>query len=314
MRKSIFPIWLMGIFIIWLILLFTGPGIGLYVTHWLYALMMVAGATVAGFTPEGGGAVAYPILSLYTDLTPQIARDFSLAIQAVGMVSAAIYIITRKKNPIQFYRYIPLYVGINFVSFVLSSLLYSLLPVALIQMLFVCLAVAFILSFWITKQYGTEHNFIPDTKKKMIHTIIFCGIGGATAALFGTGSDMLLYILLSVYYKVREEEATDLSIVTMGAVSLLGSLYKLLIVQDFAPQVYSMWLAAVPVVVIFAPFGNKLLSIVKKNTMLLFVLALNIFNYCYWASKNSALIVPSICVMIVTTIFFTFERFKTHEV
>ena len=313
MKKFIFPAWLAGVMATWSYLIAIGPGLALYATHWLYPLMMIGGAAVAGFTPEGGGAVAYPLLSLYTDLTPQIGRDFSLAIQAIGMISAAIYIITQKHRPINFYRYVPLYVGINLLTFLVFSSLYSVLPIPLIQMLFVCLAVAFILSFWITKQYGTDLNFIPDTRKKIIHTVIFCGIGGATAALFGTGSDMLLYVLLSVYYKVREEEATDLSIITMGAVSLLATLYKAFIIKDFAAPVYDMWLSAFPVVAIFAPLGNYLLRNIKKSYMLVFVLILNVFNYVYWSSNNTVLIIPSICVMIVMTLFFTHARFK-HEV
>ena len=62
MKKFIFPAWLAGVMATWSYLIAIGPGLALYATHWLYPLMMIGGAAVAGFTPEGGGAVAYPLL------------------------------------------------------------------------------------------------------------------------------------------------------------------------------------------------------------------------------------------------------------
>jgi hypothetical protein len=58
-KKCIFPIWAVAVLSTWLYLILTGPGFALYDTHWLYAVMMVFGSAIAGFTPEGGGAVAF---------------------------------------------------------------------------------------------------------------------------------------------------------------------------------------------------------------------------------------------------------------
>ena len=35
-------------------------------------------------TSEGGGAVAFPVMTLALHINPQVARDFSLMIQACG--------------------------------------------------------------------------------------------------------------------------------------------------------------------------------------------------------------------------------------
>lgn len=302
MRNKIFPAFVAGIYIVWLYLVITTTGFGVYLTHWLYSVMMIVGAAVAGFTPVGGGAVAYPVLSLYADLTPQIARDFSLAIQAVGMTSASIYIMTRKPYRLKFYAPIPLYVAFNFIGFIGVTAFYSYIPVHIIQMIFVTLAVAFVGSFMITKQYGTLRTVAP----KWYHIGLFSFAGGACAALFGTGSDMMIYIMLSVYYGMREERATDVSIVTMAAVSVLGVLYT---APSMSPEVYPMWLVAAPVVAVFAPFGNMLLTIIRKYYMLLFVLGLSTFNYIYWGAKNPTLLLPSIAFIITFTAIFTFQRY-----
>lgn len=39
---------------------------------------------IAGMTSEGGGAVAFPVMTLALGLTPAVARDFSLMIQSCG--------------------------------------------------------------------------------------------------------------------------------------------------------------------------------------------------------------------------------------
>ena len=35
-------------------------------------------------TSEGGGAVAFPVMTLLLKISPTIARDFSLMVQSVG--------------------------------------------------------------------------------------------------------------------------------------------------------------------------------------------------------------------------------------
>ncbi|CAJ0578588.1 unnamed protein product, partial [Mesorhabditis spiculigera] len=45
-------------------------------------------ATVAGMTSEGGGAVSFPIMTLVLHINPDIARDFALMIQSIGIFTA----------------------------------------------------------------------------------------------------------------------------------------------------------------------------------------------------------------------------------
>jgi len=44
-------------------------------------------------TSEGGGAVAYPVMTLAFNIKPSVARDFSLIIQSCGMTAAAFTIL-----------------------------------------------------------------------------------------------------------------------------------------------------------------------------------------------------------------------------
>ena len=57
------------------------------------SITMVFGSLVAGATSVGGGAVAFPVMTLVLDVAPAVARDFSMMIQTVGMVAATFTIL-----------------------------------------------------------------------------------------------------------------------------------------------------------------------------------------------------------------------------
>ena len=87
-------------YVVWLILAF---GFGYWEqvkAHWPMAVVMIFGSVVAGSTPMGGGTVAFPFLVLVFGLPPNLGRNFGLAIQALGMTSAMIFILCRR-TPIQ---------------------------------------------------------------------------------------------------------------------------------------------------------------------------------------------------------------------
>ena len=68
----------------WWCLAFKYDFFSLFADRYLLSLTMVLGATVAGMTSEGGGAVAFPVMTLALKITPAVARDFSLMIQSCG--------------------------------------------------------------------------------------------------------------------------------------------------------------------------------------------------------------------------------------
>lgn len=85
----------------WWIFALTDPGLHLsrftrdtpFIGKFYYmSVTMVLGSLVAGLTSEGGGAVAFPVMTLALGVPPPVARDFSFAIQSFGMTCAAITI------------------------------------------------------------------------------------------------------------------------------------------------------------------------------------------------------------------------------
>ncbi|WKY02589.1 hypothetical protein Q1695_016116 [Nippostrongylus brasiliensis] len=67
--------------------------LSLYQTHWQLPAIMLVGSTIAGMTSEGGGAVAFPVMTLGLHIAPRVARDFSLVIQSIGMTCAMFVIV-----------------------------------------------------------------------------------------------------------------------------------------------------------------------------------------------------------------------------
>lgn len=51
----------------------------------------------AGMTTEGGGAVAFPVMTLALNISPIVARDFSFMIQSCGIFHLKL-LIKKKKN------------------------------------------------------------------------------------------------------------------------------------------------------------------------------------------------------------------------
>ena len=165
-------------------------------------------------------------------------------------------------------------------------------------MLFVGLALAFILAYLVSRGRGVIDD-VDLSGTRFLSLSVFSFIGGCASALFGTGSDMLIYIALTCYYVMKEKVSTDISIVLMAVVTVFGIAYRGLFLDAIQSEVYYMWLAAAPVVLFFAPFGNILLGWVRKETMLYTVLIMNAVNYFYFMSKNLNMIIPTVVTLIL---------------
>ena len=61
---------------------------------YLMSLTMIFGSLVAGSTPVGGGAVAFPVMVLFIKLSAEDGRDFSLMIQSVAGFSQSFHFVS----------------------------------------------------------------------------------------------------------------------------------------------------------------------------------------------------------------------------
>ena len=76
--------------------MFASQSWSLFLRDWYMTATMIFGSVIAGASSEGGGTVAYPVMTLALNITPAIARNFSLAIQSIGMTAATLWIVARR--------------------------------------------------------------------------------------------------------------------------------------------------------------------------------------------------------------------------
>jgi uncharacterized membrane protein YfcA len=286
-NSRIFRIWFFGMLCLWAWLFWNFNSLGFLAEHWYYPAVMVLGAFVAGLTPEGGGAVAFPVLSVFFQIDRVLARDFSLMIQSVGMTSASVFILSRATR-LERAAFKPLaaFLPVCFCGFVAGMFFLQGIPVYLIQALFLSLITTFTLAYVLGKHRGegSEIGALHGVDFFWLAVVLF--LGGICASLFGTGADILIYTLLVTRFRMRERVATEMSIVLMASMSLLGFGYRHFVEGAISEYQVRTWLCAFPVVLFMAPFGAFILSRINIEWMLRGVVLLNIAQLAYFNLNN----------------------------
>jgi len=248
-------------------------------SHWPIALAMAAGSYVAGSTPMGGGTVGFPILVLLFDQPATLGRDFAFAIQSIGMTSASIYILCRRR-PLE---------KRMLIWAMLGSLVGTPLGVALLAPR-VDEVVAKMLFAVVWASFGTMHfvklreicaasgmTRMPAGFDRAAGLAVGLLGGALFASLTGVGVDMLLYVVLVLLARADLKIAIPTSVILMAWTSLVG-LATLLALSQAAPQsrpvspgLFAHWLAAAPVVALGAPLGAFVVERVGRKPTLLVV-------------------------------------------
>lgn len=300
-RSKIFTAWFFGALFVWVWLFLSFNDFGFLASHWHYPAIMVLGAFVAGLTPEGGGAVAFPVLSVFFNVDRVLARDFSLMIQSIGMTSASIYILTNKANSLRTYRPLLYFIPVAFAGFVLGMLLLQAIPVFIIQALFLSLITTFSIAYFYSKHRGDLPALSAPRISDRLMLVAILILGGMCASLFGTGADIILYTLLVTHFSMNEKKATHMSIILMAAISVLGFGYRHFVDAGLSGDQYRTWLCAFPVVLFMAPFGTYILQGMNVEWMLRGIVLLNVGQLAYFNLNN-----PSTGKFVASLIFSAF--------
>jgi len=283
-RSAVFRFWFFGALGLWAWLFWNFNSLGFLAEHWYYPAVMVLGAFVAGLTPEGGGAVAFPVLSVFFQIDRVLARDFSLMIQSVGMTSASVFILSRAERAA--FKPLVAFLPVCFCGFVAGMFFLQGIPVYLIQALFLSLITTFTLAYVLGKHRGEGSEIGKLRSGDFLWLAVVLFLGGICASLFGTGADILIYTLLVTRFRMRERVATEMSIVLMASMSLLGFGYRHFVEGAISEYQVRTWLCAFPVVLFMAPFGAFILSRINIEWMLRGVVVLNFAQLAYFNLNN----------------------------
>ncbi len=271
-----------GIFyVVWLVIAF-GFGYWRHIpSHWPIGLVMIFGSLVAGSTPMGGGTVAFPFLVLAFGYPPSLGRNFGLAIQALGMTSAMIFILGRK-TPIQMRLLVAAScasaAGLLLGTFVIGPAISS----TMVKLLFSCLWMSFgLLTFARNAEFCSLENKPQLSWATAWRLGLPVGVlGGIVTALIGVGVEMLIYTVLVLLFRSDLKLAVPTAVSTMAMASVLGTALHLWM-GDIEVEVLYNWLTAGPIVVLGAPTGAFLVSVIPRIRTLYFVSALCVVQFVW---------------------------------
>jgi uncharacterized membrane protein YfcA len=318
MRRQLLPFFAcVGVFYIgWLILVWRGDYLHLVVSHWPMAVAMALGSYVAGSTPMGGGTVGFPVLVLLMDLPASLGRDFSFAIQAVGMTSASIYILcSRQELEWPMLRtaligaLIGTPVGIMFIAPLASDLF--------IKLLFASLWCSFGLLHLRRINEITSYQGMTPHDRAFDHKVGFAvGLLGSLciASITGVGIDLMIYMVLVLWCHADLKIAIPTSVLLMAFTSLVGIATKLAL-GDLQAGTFENWLAAAPVVVIGAPLGAWVVSRIGRRPTLIVVSLLCVLQFAWTLVHERAVLTAwsiSGALLGVTLFLLVFQDMYRH--
>jgi len=309
---------------IWLVVMISANKWHLFLDNWFMSLTMAIGSFIAGSTSEGGGAVAFPVMTLLFQIKPAIARDFSLMIQSVGMTAAAIAI---WQNRIAVETRGIIFAGLGGavgIIFGLEFIAPHIPPVA---------TKLFFVSLWLS--FGTALLWLNRDRKRRVWPAIFdfkkndavmlvaVGIiGGMVSGITGSGLDILTFSLLVLVFRIDEKIATPTSVMLMASNSLVGFWWRLQSISSpIMSDTWNYWWVSIPVVVLGAPLGAKFIA-TRSNIFVVRLLLTSIVIQFSTAMLilplNTNLIAFSILTFIVgsslfLTMIFAGDRLTLHK-
>lgn len=284
--------------------------------NWPLSVTMIAGSFIAGATAEGGGAVAFPVFTKLFQIEPSDARTFSFMIQSVGMTMAGAYIwlsrITILKNV--------LFIGVISGSVgVVVGTEFSSISGAMPKLLFSFIAALFGF-FLLYNRYRFSYEPRQKVSTTSAHTlllIIITFIGGWVSSVIGVGIDILLFIVLTLAFRINEKVSTPTTVILMGLISLVGFAYHGWVQKDIAPHVWSYWLSCVPIVIFGAPLGAWACYKIKRDHLiygLLFLIAVELTT-TLWLIPISAqqALWLSLMLLVSAAVFGLFIRIGRNQ-
>lgn len=244
--------------------------------HWPVVVTMVFGSLVGGGTSEGGGAIAFPVLTKLLGIGADDARLFCFAIQSIGMVCASISILASKvpveRRVLALGGPIAMAAGAFSVVFIAPHVS---LPMVRVVFTLVLAGLGLAMIYQGRARQWNRNQTLPVWGRNEVVVIsIGAAGGGALSGVAGLGENTVMFVLLVLLFRISEKVATPTTVVLLSAVSLSCFLTHVFVIGDFIPPVTDYWLAAAPVVAIGAPIGALLCTRMSVQTIrnVLFVL------------------------------------------
>ncbi|VDN34492.1 unnamed protein product [Cylicostephanus goldi] len=192
-------------------------------------IVMFFGSTVAGMTSEGGGAVAFPVMTLLLQIDPSVARDFSLIIQSAGTLWGPSKLLCCLELLLPGMTCAMCVVLIMEIQIEKRAILFGTLGsipgfiVGSVFMLFVSIWSSFAVALYILNSQHKRRTYdvIPEFNLWKTGILVVTGfVGGVFTAFAGSGVDICTFSIITLLFRVSEKTATPTSVVLMGKILL----------------------------------------------------------------------------------------------
>lgn len=289
--KRMWPwlLWLTCFYGTWLTIVVTQGHWSTIREHYGIALAMLFGSYFAGSTPMGGGTVGFPILVLLFDQPATLGRDFSFAVQAIGMTSASIFILSRRQRlewVILRWSLLGALIGTPLgILFIAPHI-----PGFVIKVVFGVIWASFgVLHFRRMNDICSNEGETPAAHKfdRDVGFIVGFFSGLTVAAITGVGIDMVLYAAMVLLMRADLKVAIPSSVIIMAFTSVVGIAFKNLF-TGVQPGVFENWIAAAPIVALGAPLGAFIVDRIGRKPTLWVVAVLCIIQFVWTMKEESA--------------------------
>lgn len=281
----------------------------LFPDRYFMSITMVFGSVIAGMTSEGGGSVAFPVMTLAFGIAPAVARDFSLMIQSCGMIAAAFTIFWMRVQ-LEWHSLTLCSLGGIFGMIIGLEFIDPNLTPPQKKIGFVCVWFAFAFALFLLNRFHKRKTYrtIPEFKLWKLIVLLLTGfIGGGFSAIAGSGVDVCSFSVLTLLFRVSEKTATPTSVILMAGNTVVGFYWRQVIQQAVSAEAYYYLAVCVPIVVLGAPVGSVIGShfhrqILASLNYILDTVAL-ITAYAI-VPLTKALIVASVGIVALGFLFF----------
>lgn len=313
-RKSWLLLAILAMILGWVLFMYSNSKFYLFNKYWFMSVTMMFGSFIAGATSEGGGAVAFPVMTLLFKLLPSTARDFSLMIQSFGMLMAAFTIYIFR---IRIIKHVIVWASLGGAVGITLSLKYlsGVFNPAFTKMFFTSFWLSFGAALLVINKRRDQQVFEEIKAFSKIQFFTIGLLGGVISGLVGTGIDILTFSYLTLALGVCVKVATPTSVVLMGINSLIGFIFKSNFIEGgMAQDAWNYLLVCIPIVIIGAPFGSVFISNKSKEfiqKLLIVSIVIQFLSSLIIIPQSITLILFSLSVIVFGgLIFFLMNKVK----